>query len=568
MDPNAVTFSIPFRLNRQVEPVLERWELQNHVPRLWGADSSLWTGADEASWLGWLSVVERQLLDADRFQNVSDGVRQAGFRDVVLVGMGGSSLCPEVLARTFGPAVGHPRLLVLDSTHPERIRSVEDSVRLDETLVVVSSKSGTTLESTLLLDYLLDRFENRAGPDAVSDHIVAITDPGSSLETLGRRRNFRNIFMGIPQIGGRFSALSDYGMIPAALLGIDVAAFLRRAEVMVRACSAGVSAARNPGVALGIVLGVAAREGVDKVTLVLSDAISSFGAWLEQLLAESLGKEGRAVIPVDGEPLAGPEAYGDDRIFVYLRLDSARNEVLDEAMAALEEAGRPVIRIGLADTMDLAQEFFRWEFATAVAGAVMGVNPFDQPDVEATKAATRSLMAAYETSGALPPEVPTCDSPIASVFGGDRRSATLEESLRAHIGLAEHGDYVALLAYLEMSGAVCDALERIRSRIRSVKSNAVTVGFGPRFLHSTGQAHKGGPNTGVFFVFTADPGVDVDIPGRSYPFGIVIGAQARGDSDALVERGRRVLRVHLHGDDAVAGLEALDQAFARALSGA
>jgi transaldolase/glucose-6-phosphate isomerase len=563
---NSQTFSLPFRLNRRIESTLQQWEQEDRVRRMWSADPTLWTGSDEARWLGWLSIVEEQLTDPERFAGVSEDVRSAGFRFVLLIGMGGSSLCPEVLARTYGPVVGSPRLFVLDSTDSGQIRTVEDSIRLEETLVVVSSKSGTTLESTILLEYFLSRLSERVGSECAGGQLIAITDPGSGLEARARELGFRRIFLGAPDIGGRFSALSDYGMILAAMLGIDVGEFLRNARNMVSACSGRVTAARNPAVALGVTLGVAAESGADKITFVISEPIASFGAWLEQLLAESLGKQGRALIPVDGEAPALPGAYGDDRIFVYLRLATMADASQDDFVSALEEAGRPVVRIDIPGVMDLAQEFFRWELATAVAGSVMGLNPFDQPDVEATKVATRKLMAAYEQSGELPPEAPSYQDETIALFGSSDSAASLEDCLVAQLDLIEPGDYIALLAYFEMSDVFGAAMGRIRRRLRDVLPNAVTLGFGPRFLHSTGQAHKGGPNTGVFFVLTRDPARDIGVPGRPYSFGLVIGAQARGDCDALRDRGRRVLRIHLKGDS-MAALEALDQAFGRALSG-
>jgi transaldolase/glucose-6-phosphate isomerase len=438
----------------------------------------------------------------------------------------------------------------------------------------VASKSGSTLEPNVMKDYFYARVKELVSEPAAGNRFIAITDPGSKLETIAMKERFRHVFYGIPAIGGRFSALSNFGMVPAALSGMDVGEFLHRSHEMVVACSACPPVERNPGVVLGLVLGTLANRNRDKLTLVCSPRIHDLGAWLEQLLAESTGKEGKAIIPVDREPLGSPKIYGGDRLFVYLRLETEPDAKQDEAVDALEQAGHPVVRITLRDTYDLGQEMFRWEIATAVAGAVMGVNPFNQPDVEASKVATRALTEEYEKAGAFPAEEPLFAGNGVQLFtnaantealNGTAAKKSLAGFVKAHLDRLGAGDYCGLLAYVEMNEAHESALQRTRERILNSKRVATCLGFGPRFLHSTGQAYKGGPNSGVFVQITSDPAEDLPIPGRKSTFGAVITAQARGDFQVLAERGRRVLRVLL-GSDVAAGLEALDAAVAEALS--
>ena len=467
--------------------------------------------------------------------------------------MGGSSLAPEVLKETFGRIDGFPEVLVLDSTDPAQIKALERKVDLAKALFIVSSKSGTTLEPNIFKRYFFERASQVVGAERAGSRFIAITDPGSHLHKVADVDRFRRVFFGDPSIGGRYSALSDFGMVPAAVMGLDVSRLLERAEEMAEACAASVPVEKNPGVVLGVTLGVLATHGRDKVTLIVSPALYDLGAWLEQLLAESTGKEGKGLIPVDREPLGPPEVYGADRLFVYLRLASAPDEHQDPAVEALEGAGHPVVRITLNDLYDLGAEFFRWEFATAVAGSVLGVNAFNQPDVEASKVATRRLTDEYEKTGKLPPESPLRVS--------DR---TLAAALGAHFRTIKPGDYVALLAYVEMTAAHEATLQAIRRAVRDRYRVATCVGFGPRFLHSTGQAYKGGPNTGVFLQVTCDDAEDLPVPGRSYTFGAVKAAQARGDLLVLVERGRRALRVHL-GADVADGLRTLRSAVDRAI---
>ena len=551
---NRQTRTLPAELEKQVRKTLEEWAAGGKVRRLWARDATLWTGTDEANWLGWLGIAAAQLGRIDDLRRVADDVRREGFTRALLLGMGGSSLAPEVLKETFGRLDGFPELLVLDSTDPAQIKALERKADLAKTLFIVSSKSGTTLEPNILKRYFFDRVRQAVGAERAGSHFVAITDPGSRLQQVAEADRFRGIFFGEPSIGGRYSALSDFGMVPAAVMGLDVARFLERAAEMAEACAASVPVEKNPGAVLGATMGVLAAHGRDKLTLIVSPAIYAIGAWLEQLLAESTGKDGKGVIPIDREPLGPPEVYGADRLFVYLRLASAPDERQDSAVLALEAAGHPVVRVTVDDLYDLGAEFFRWEFATAVASSVLGVNAFDQPDVEASKVATRRLTDEYETSRKLPPESPLSVSDRALVA-----------ALGAHLRTIQPGHYVALLAFVEMSAAHEAALQAIRRSLRDRYRIPTCLGFGPRFLHSTGQAYKGGPNTGVFLQVTSDDAEDLEVPVQAYTFGVVKAAQARGDLQVLVERGRRALRVHL-GTDVARGLQTLRSAIDHAIA--
>ena len=526
-----------------------------NVARIWAGDATVWTGADEAKWLGWLPIVGEQLAQKDRFAAFAAEVKAAQFTHALLLGMGGSSLCPEVLRLSFGQVAGFPDLHVLDSTDPVQIRAIENKIDLARTLFIVSSKSGSTLEPNIFKQY----FFERAGRDG--SRFIAITDPGSHMQKVAEQDGFRKIFFGLSTIGGRFSALSDFGMIPAAVMGIDVAKFLAAADAMAKACAAPRD---NPGLTLGVLLGTLARQGRDKLTIVASPAIHDLGAWLEQLVAESTGKDGKAIIPVDREPLGTPLVYGSDRVFVYERLASAPDAAQDRAVDALAAAGHAVIRIDVPDVYHLGQEFFRWEFATAVAGAILGINPFNQPDVEASKIATKKLTSAFEATGSLPGETPAFEEDSIQVFG-ETKSTNLTDCLRAHLDRIQPGDYCALLAYIEMTAANESILTALRERVRDAKGVATCVGSGPRFLHSTGQAYKGGPNTGVFLQITSACAADLPVPGQKYTFGVVKAAQAQGDLEVLKERGRRALRIHLAGDE-VAGLQKFASALERALA--
>jgi transaldolase/glucose-6-phosphate isomerase len=568
---NAMTYKLPPDLSEAVKGVLDDWRKEGKARRLWAGDASLWTNTDEAKWLGWLNVVDAELKDAGRLESVAADIKRAGFADAVLLGMGGSSLGPEVLGQTFGPGAGFPKLHILDSTDPAQIRHLESAIDIARTLFIVSSKSGSTLEPNIFKQYFWDRAKAVLGEDGAAQHFIAITDPGSALEESARKEKFHAVCHGLPTIGGRYSVLSDFGMIPAAASGIAVRPFLERTAAMVRSCAASVPPVENPGIVLGAILGAAAKMGRDKLTVIASPGIAGVGAWLEQLLAESTGKLGRGIVPLDGEPIGAPAVYGSDRLFAYLRLSTDQDSEREQTVAALEAAGQPVVRITVSDKLQLGQEFFRWEIATAVAGSVLGIDPFDQPDVEAQKIKTRELTAAYESTGKLPPEEPFFTADGIALYADPanaevlkRPATTLPAILKAHLARAQAGDYVALLAYIERNPAHSEALTRLRRMIRDRTRAATCLGFGPRFLHSTGQAYKGGPNSGVILQITADDAEDLPVPGQRYTFGVVKAAQARGDFDVLAERGRRLLRVHLT-QDVEAGLKTLTKAIEQAL---
>ncbi len=553
--------TVPPVLTDAVDRLAVEWKAEHRIRRLWDGDATLWTGADEDRWLGWLRVVPAQRETLATLQGFAGDVAAGGFGHAVLMGMGGSSLCPDVLRQCVGSKSGAPALHVLDSTDPAQVRSIDERIDYRRTLFIVASKSGTTLEPDLFLRYFRSRARTELGADAGS-RFVAITDPGSQLDQLARTERFGRVFHGMPSIGGRFSALSNFGLVPAAALGLDVERLTARAATVRAACKHGVPLRENPGALLGLTLAAAAAAGRDKVTFVISPAYRALGAWLEQLLAESTGKDGVALIPVDGERAGPPNVYGDDRLFVYVRDQAAPDAEQDAAVARLEAAAQPTIRLILRDAYDLGAEFYRWEFATAVAGAAMGINPFDQPDVEASKVETRLITAAYEAEGTLPAEQPVfradgisvhADSRNAAELAGSLTGGSLESLLAGHCARLGPGDYLALLAYVEMSDAHARPLQRIRHHIRDVYGAATVVGFGPRFLHSTGQAYKGGPNSGVFIQITCDDAADLPVPGRRCSFGVVKAAQARGDYQVLSDRGRRLLRLHLTGDVA-AGL--------------
>jgi transaldolase / glucose-6-phosphate isomerase len=572
---NRLTYTLPAPLAAAVEKSLVEWRTQGKVRRLWGRDVSLWSSRDEAQWLGWLGVTNGQLAHIGRLTGIREAARNARFSHVLLLGMGGSSLGPEVIKTTFGRIGGFPELFVLDSTDPAQVKAFESKVDLTTTLFIVSSKSGSTLEPNVFRQYFFDRIERLVGPEEAGSRFLAITDPGSKMQQVAECDGFRRVFLGWPNICGRFSVLSDFGLVPAAIMGVDVAKLLDRTEEMVCACMPAVPVAENPGVVLGIIMGVAAQEFArDKVTIVASPAIFGLGAWLEQLLAESTGKDGKGLIPIDREALGNPEVYGRDRLFAYLRLSSAPDAAQDACVAALQRAGHPVVHIAVDGAYDIGEEFFRWEFATAVAGSILGIHPFDQPDVEASKIATRKLTDEYEKCGTLPRETPILEEEGIQIFTDAKNVAQLAKSvngtptlagfLEAHVNRLNAGDYFAILAYIEMNATHTRMLQEMRQSIRDAKRVATCLEFGPRFLHSTGQAYKGGPNTGVFLQITCDDAVDLPVPGRAYTFGVVKAAQARADLEVLLKRDRRALRAHL-GADVAAGLDALRVALLEAL---
>jgi len=565
---DAQHIKLPAEIEKDAKVLSEQWRASGTIRALWARNASVWTGSDESKWLGWLDVVAREQSEIERYIAFSGWVKSKNFTDVVVLGMGGSSLGPEVLAETFGQADGFPKLRIVDSTDPAQVRRTEASINLDKTLFIVSSKSGGTTEPNALMEY----FFVRAGAKA-AERFVAVTDPGSSLEKTATARGFAQIFHGEPTIGGRFSVLSPFGLVPAAAAGIDVADFLRLTSIMVRSCGPDVPPAENPGVQLGLALAAAAKHGRDKLTLTGSPRIAGFGAWAEQLIAESTGKNGKALIPLEGEPLGKPDIYGTDRVFIDLRLKEDSDSAREAALAAVEAAGHPVIRITVTAPAHIGQEFFRFEIATAVAGAVMGINPFDQPDVEAAKIKTRELTSAFEKSGALPTEAAVATDGSIAIYTDTANADALRKAgagsdlaswLKAHLGRIKPNDYVAALAYLDRNDANIAAIQNLRMAIRDSKNVATCVGFGPRFLHSTGQAYKGGPNNGVFLQITADNASDLDVPGQKTSFGVIEAAQARGDFGVLTERGRRALRLHITGDIAT-GLTAIAAAVQGAL---
>jgi transaldolase/glucose-6-phosphate isomerase len=568
---NRQTYTLPDKLASDVDACLPIWKKKGNIKRLWQKDASLWTGADEDKWLGWLDITEQQLADIEKLHEIAADIKKAGFKNALLLGMGGSSLCPEVLRLTFGTTTGFPDLHVLDSTDPAQIKSIEEKIDLGSTICIVSSKSGSTLEPNIYKQYFFERVRSKVGDKEVGNRFIAITDPGSKMQRVAERDKFRKIFMGVPSIGGRYSALSNFGMVPGAVMGIDVEKFLQNTQEMVEACGPDTDATTNPGVILGTILGIAANQGRDKITIVTSQGIFDLGAWLEQLIAESTGKSGKGIIPVNRERLAKPDTYGSDRVFAYLRLESDPDKEQSAAVDALAKAGHPVVRIVLPDIYTLGQEFFRWEIATAVAGSLIGINAFNQPDVEASKVETKKLTTEYESTGKLPPESPFFTGDGAKLYADPKNAAalkggaTLTGFLKKHLARIGDGDYFAVLGYITMNEAHEEALQAIRLAVRDNKKVATVLGFGPRFLHSTGQAYKGGPNSGVFLQITCDDAVDILVPGQKYTFGVVKAAQARGDFAVLAERGRRALRVHL-GKDVAAGLATLTEAVNQALA--
>jgi glucose-6-phosphate isomerase len=568
----SIRFVLPAELRGAVDQAAADWTENNKVARFWQKDPSLWTRDGEEKWLGWIDIVEREQKEAAAHATLAADVQAAGFKSALLLGMGGSSLCPEVLSVTFGQQPGFPALHIVDSTDPVQVQAARDKVNLAETLVIVASKSGSTLEPNVLKQYFFEEMKKAVGADKAGSHFLAITDPGSKMEQVAKADGFRHIFYGDPTIGGRFSALSNFGVVVAAVAGLDTGKLL--AEAAKGVAAAKLAVAENPAVQLGLTMGLAAEAGRDKITIFTSPEIYDLGAWMEQLIAESTGKLGKGITPVDRETIAAPEFYGSDRIFVYIRLASTADASQDAKVATIEAAGHPVIHIEIDDLYEIFGQFFTWEVATAVAGSVMGINPFNQPDVESAKIETRALTSAYEQTGELPTREPVLVDAGIQVFATEAYAATLKaaapslslsEVLRAHFDQIHAGDYFAALAYLPMFPEHEAAIQGLRHKVRDTKHVATCLGFGPRFLHSTGQDYKGGPNTGVFLQITADHAVDVAIPGQKLTFGVVIDAQAGGDLAVLEARGRRALRVHL-GADVAAGLKTLAAAVDQALA--
>jgi transaldolase / glucose-6-phosphate isomerase len=528
---------------------IQSWQEAGFARRLWEKDYTLWSPKpvpEIADRMGWLHLPESMHEQIGALAEFREEIRREGFRDVVLLGMGGSSLAPDVFARTFGNAPGYPRLTVLDSTHPAAVRGVEAAIDLPHALFLVSSKSGTTTEMLSFFYY----FWQRAGEKNPNRgrQFVAITDPGTPLERLAKERGFRRVFQATPDVGGRYSALTFFGLVPAALLGLDLGRLLDRAWEMAEACAFCVPAAENPGLQLGALLGEAALAGRDKVTFLASAPAAALPTWLEQLIAESTGKSGKGIVPVADEPPGAPAAYGNDRVFVHFALGS--DGEAEKLLGALESAGHPVVRIRLAETADIAQEFFRWEIAVPAAGALLGIHPFNQPDVQLAKELAREAMKAGGASGKASAEA----APVSA-----SRPDDLGKAFAAWLGGARPGDYIGLQAYLPPSAETTAALENLRLALRDRMRLATTFGYGPRFLHSTGQLHKGGANNGLFLQLVDDASPDLAVPETDYSFGALIRAQALGDYQALRQRNRRVLRVQV-SPDVRAALARLEEA--------
>jgi glucose-6-phosphate isomerase len=566
----SIRFAIPQELRSAVDQAATDWQSNGKVDRFWQHDSTLWTHDDEEKWMGWLDIVDRQQTDIGTFAALAGEIKSADFQTVLLIGMGGSSLCPEVLAKTFGRQPEFPGLRIIDSTDPVQVWEVRNEINLPDTLIVVASKSGTTLEPNILKQYFFEQMKVAVGDEAGS-HFIAITDPGSKMEQVAKDGNFRYIFHGDPAIGGRYSALSNFGVVPATLAGLHIGKLLEDAGKATAQAKLAVDS--NPAVQLGLLLGTAHNAGRNKITFFTSPEVSDFGAWLEQLIAESTGKLGKGITPVDREAIGPPSVYGNDRVFAYIKFAGTSDSSQDAAVAALEAAGHPVVYVEISDRYELFGQIFSWEIATAVAGSVMGINPFNQPDVESAKIETRTLTSEYEKTGKLPVREPVLVDGgyklyATPAYAGTLKAAapaqTLAGYLRAHLSQIHPGDYFATLAFLPMFDDHERVIQGFRHKVRDSKRVATCLGFGPRFLHSTGQDYKGGPNTGVFLQITADHARDVDIPGQRYSFGIVIDAQAAGDLAVLESRGRRALRVHL-GADLTTGLAALSAAFDEAL---
>lgn len=570
-DLPGFSYVLPPELDRAVSEAEKQWTANGNTEKLWKKDASLWTNTDEGKWLGWLDIVDQQLTETSKFKALAAEIHEDGFRHILLLGMGGSSLCPEVFSLTFGHQPGAPELLVLDSTDPVYIRKMRERIDPARTLFCVSSKSGTTLEPNIYMQYFYEETRKAVGERA-GHHFIAITDPGSKLEGVAEKLGFRRLYHGVASIGGRYSALSDFGLVPHAAMGLDTEDFLKRTSQMVQACK-DADVNQNPGVKLGLILGAAAKQlNRDKVTLICSKSIHDLGAWLEQLLAESTGKEGHGLIPVDREPLVKADDYGKDRVFAYLKYAKDNDGELETAVSGIEKAGNPAVRIVVNNLNDIGQTFFQWEIATAVAGSVIGIDAFNQPDVEASKVATRELTSEYEKNGSLPAEKPIAEDNGIQLFTDKTNEAALTSHgnsvgsiIREHIDRIKDGDYFGLVAYIPMFPEYEAKLQEIRERILESKKVATVLGFGPRFLHSTGQAYKGGPNSGVFLQITCEDAEDLQVPEQKYTFGVVKAAQARGDFQVLAERKRRALRIHL-GKDLAKGLDRLSDYVSAALA--
>ncbi|RSK43480.1 glucose-6-phosphate isomerase [Hymenobacter perfusus] len=575
---DASSFSIPAmtvqlgQYQAAVAAKLQNFNARNFTAGFWQKQADLWVQDAEAqqslrSFMGWLRVAETMLPRVGEIEEFAREIKAAGFQHVVVMGMGGSTMTPIVFRQAFEKSADGLPLLVLDTTNPGSVREIEEAVSLPETLFVVASKSGTTAEPLAFGDYFYARLKELKG-DKAGENFVAITDPGSKFVTQATKEGYRRIFLNFAEVGGRFSALSYFGLVPAALYGIDIKTLLERALEMMRATGSAGDVADNPGLELGVALGVLAQQGRDKLTLVVPENLTDLGLWLEQLIAESTGKEDKGILPVAGDPLGTPEVYGPDRVFVYVGFENQPDEENRRKVAALEAAGHPVVTILLRDALDLGAEFFRWEVATAVASAVLEINPFDQPNVQAAKTATDQLMKVVVERGSLPQtSAPVLEenglSYYTSVAGS---TATAAEVLKAFFGQAGADNFLCIQAYLMETPALNTELDELRQLVQQRLHIATASGYGPRFLHSTGQYHKGGPNTGLFLQLTTDHAQDLPLPGRPYTFGTFQNAQAAGDLEALHNYNRRTLRLHLGSVGEEAGVAQLLKDLKKALA--
>jgi transaldolase / glucose-6-phosphate isomerase len=541
------------KLQSRVDRRLRDWQAQEFGSRLWKKDGTLWSAEpvpELTDRLGWLEMPESMQHQVEALREFAEKTKADGVKHVVVLGMGGSSLAPEVFQRSFGNQPNYPALMVLDSTHPAAVKALEAKIDLDRTLFLVSSKSGTTTETNSFFYYFWDKLK-QLKPEP-GEHFAAITDPGTPLEKMAGERKFRAVFTAPEDIGGRYSALTVFGLVPAALIGLDVGDILKRARHMSQACAGSVPEPQNPGLVLGAALAELTLAKRDKVTFLCSSSLTAFPAWIEQLIAESTGKDRKGIVPVAGEKLGPPEKYGADRAFVYLRYESDENHELDRRVAALEANGHPVLRFEILEKSDLGQEFFRWELAVAAAGAALGINPFNQPDVQLAKDLAKKMMSearnGKKKAAKLKEEVSLNDG-----------NGALQEALSSWTSKAKPRDYISVQAYLHPTPEHDAALQNICESLRDRLGAAITLGYGPRFLHSTGQLHKGGPNTVLVLQIVDKPTEVVPVPETDYTFGVLIEAQALGDFTALKQRRRRALRVNL-GEDAIGGLERLAEA--------
>lgn len=536
--------------------------------RIWSKDGSIWTSYNPTikaieKRMGWLDVLKT--IDLPRLQALQDSIKDSAFETVVLLGMGGSSLAPEVLYETFGKQDAFPALIVLDSTDPTQVQAVREAIDIGKTLFVVASKSGTTLETMSLYKYFWQQSNHNGA------QFMAITDADTPLAHIATEQNFRDLFINPSDIGGRYSALSYFGMVPAALIGLDLDKLWASAARMIKASHENIPGTYHPGISMGAMIGAIAKEGRNKVEIYATQSMRAFGAWAEQLIAESTGKDGKGILPVVGSECGTPNEYATDRLFIYIRVDDDPDvDEMDERIRSLREAGHPRLTFRLPDVYSIAGEFFRWAYGTAIAAYVLELNPFDEPNVAEAKAATHRKLAHYEENGTLPQLSPIISGEHIQLYSNEHTLAPLRELCRSHgydpnsrtemlaaqIAGTHAGDYFALLCYFSLDEKSREMLRNLQERMRRVTTRAVTVGVGPRYLHSTGQLHKGGTNKGIFFIFTLERETDVDIPDTPYSFGTLINAQAAGEMDTLQAHERRVIHLHID-DDVINGLQKL-----------